>query len=67
MSATVKDGRITILGVFDIKYMPCTSAKGQVLSNLVVGFIESPSEEVAATHSINEELVGTISLKEPLF
>ena len=67
MSATIKDGRITVLGVFDIKLMPYTSAKGQVLLNLVAGFIESPLEEVAATHSINEESVGIISLKEPLF
>ena len=25
----------TILGAFDIKYMPCTSIKGQVLANLM--------------------------------
>ena len=30
----------TILGVFDIKYMPRTSIKGQVLANLVAEFTE---------------------------
>ena len=34
----------TILGAFDIKYMPCTSVKGQVLANLVVEFVEAPYE-----------------------
>ena len=32
----------TILGAFDIKYMPRTSIKGQVLANLIVEFIETP-------------------------
>ena len=31
----------TILGAFDIKYMPHTSVKGQVLVNLVVEFVET--------------------------
>ena len=35
----------TILGAFDIKYMPCTSIKGQVLADLVAEFTESPLEE----------------------
>ena len=30
----------TILGAFDIRYMPRTSIKGQVLANLVAEFIE---------------------------
>ena len=34
-----------ILGAFDIKYMPRTSVKGQVLADLVVEFIETPVEE----------------------
>ena len=33
-----------ILGAFDIKYMPRTSIKGQVLSNLVAEFAECPEE-----------------------
>ena len=32
-----------ILGAFDIKYIPCTSIKGQVLANLVAEFAEYPS------------------------
>ena len=34
-----------ILGAFDIKYMPRTSIKGQVLANLVAEFAETPLEE----------------------
>ena len=62
VSATVKYGRIKVLGAFDIKYMPRTSVKDQVFANLVVEFTEPPLEEVAATQSMDEELVGTISL-----
>ena len=42
VTATVKDGRITVLAAFDIKYMPRTFAMGQILVNLVAEFIESP-------------------------
>ena len=34
-----------ILGAFDIKYMPRTSIKGQVLANLVAKFVESLLED----------------------
>ena len=34
----------TILGAFDIKYMPRTSVKGQVLADLVAKFAECPEE-----------------------
>ena len=34
-----------ILKAFDIKYMPRTSVKGQVLADLVVEFIETPVEK----------------------
>ena len=34
-----------ILEAFDIKYMPRTSIKGQVLEDLVAEFAESPLEE----------------------
>ena len=37
----------TILGAFDIKYMPRTSVKGQVLADLIAEFTESPIEIVA--------------------
>ena len=33
-----------ILGAFDIKYMPRTSIKGQVLADLVAEFAECPEE-----------------------
>ena len=35
----------TILGVFNIKYMPRISVKGQVLVDLVVEFAETLFEE----------------------
>ena len=62
VSATVKYGRITVLGAFDIEYMPHTPVKGQVLANLVVEFTEPSLKEVAATQSMDEESVSTISL-----
>ena len=62
VSATVKYGRIIVLGAFDIKHMPRTSVKGQVLANLVAKFTEPPLEEVAATKSMDEESVSIISL-----
>ena len=34
----------TILGDFDIKYMPRTSVMGQVLADLVAEFVECPEE-----------------------
>ena len=34
----------TILGAFDIKYMPRTSVKGQVLADPIVEFAELPEE-----------------------
>ena len=36
----------TILGAFDIKYMPHTSIKGQVLADLVAEFTEPQIEEL---------------------
>ena len=62
VSAMVKYGRIIVLGAFDIKYMPCTPVKGQVLVNLVAEFTEPPLKEVVTTQSMDEESVGTISL-----
>ena len=51
----------TILGAFDIKYMPRTSIKGQVLTDLVVKFTEPPVEELESAENMDEKLVGTIS------
>ena len=55
----------TILGVFDIKYMPHTSIKGQILADLVAEFIEPLFEEISTTQNMDEKSVGTISLQEP--
>ena len=51
----------TILGAFDIKYMPCTFIKGQVLADLVAEFTEPPIEELELAGDMDEKLVGTIS------
>ena len=51
----------TILGVFDIKYMPRTSVKGQVLTDLVAEFTEPEIEELPTDGNMDEKLVGTIS------
>ena len=39
----------TVLGAFDIKYMPRTSVKGQVLADLMAEFVKPPLKEVAVT------------------
>jgi len=54
-----------ILGAFDIKYMPRTSIKGQVLVDLVAKFAEPLLEEVAKTQDMDGKSVGTISLQGP--
>ena len=51
----------TILGVFDIKYMPRTSVKGQVLADLVAEFTEPEVDELLANINKDEKLVDTIS------
>ena len=55
-----------ILGAFDIKYMPYTSVKGQVLADLVAEFAETLLEERMKKQNIDEKSVGAISLQEPL-
>ena len=51
----------TILGAFDIKYMPCTSVKGQVLADLVAEFAECPEEVNVKQDHMDEKSVGLIS------
>ena len=51
----------TILGAFDIKYMPRTSMKGQVLADLVAKFAECPKEANMKQNDIDEKSVGLIS------
>ena len=51
----------TILGAFDIKYMPRTFIKGQVLVDLVVEFTKPEIEELPSGGNMDEKSVGTIS------
>ena len=55
----------TILGAFNIKYMPRTSIKGQVLADLVAEFAESPVEIVVGERSMDEKPVGAVSTPGP--
>ena len=56
----------TILGAFDIKYMPCTSIKGQVLTNLIAEFAEGPVENESEEHRIGEKSISLVTAQEPL-
>ena len=66
LQSTDYTGRIakwgTIFGAFDIKYMPRTSVKGQVLADLVAEFAEPALDEMSTTHNMDRKSVGTISL-----
>ena len=55
-----------ILGVFDIKYMSCTSIKGQVLANLIVEFAETPLEDKLEEQNMDGKSVDVISLTKAL-
>ena len=57
---------VTILGPFDIKYMPRTSVKSQVLADLVVEFAEPSFKENSERPSMDGKSVGMVSLQEPL-
>ena len=63
-------GRITksgtILGAFDIKYMPRTSVKGQVLADLVAEFAECPKEMEGENQKLGERSIGVISVQCPI-
>ena len=52
----------TILRAFDIKYMPRTLVKGQVLANLVAEFTETPLEDKLEEQNMDEKSVGIITL-----
>ena len=56
----------TILGAFNIKYMPRTSIKAQVLADLVAEFAEGPVENESEEHRMGEKSVGLIMAQEPL-
>ena len=55
----------TILGAFDIKYMPRTSIKGQVHADLVAEFTEPPVEELKSAENMDGKSVGMISQQGP--
>ena len=55
-----------ILGAFDIKYMPRTSVKGQVLIDLIAEFTETPVENESNEHRMDEKSIGLITAQEPL-
>ena len=55
-----------ILEAFDIKYMPRTSIKGQVLANLVANFTESPLEDRMEKQDMDGKSIRLVSLQEPL-
>ena len=55
----------TLLGAFDIKYMPRTSVKGQVLTDLVAEFAELPKEVEVKQYGMDEKSVGLISTQDP--
>ena len=56
----------TILGAFDIKYMPRTSIKGQVLVDLVVEFAECPEEMEGESQKLDERSISVTSVQCPM-
>ena len=55
-----------ILGAFDIKYIPRTSVKRQVLADLMAEFAEPLLEEEVRMQDMRIKLVGAISREEPI-
>ena len=53
-----------LLGALDIKYMPRSSVKGQVLTDLVAEFVEPSVETVAQRENMDGKSVGIISARE---
>ena len=56
----------TILGAFDIKYIPRTSIKGQVLADFMAEFAECPKEMEGGSEKLDEGLIGVVSVQCPL-
>ena len=56
----------TILGAFNIKYIPRTSIKGQVLADLVAEFAECPKEMEGENQKLDEKSIGMISVQCPM-
>ena len=55
----------TILGAFDIKYMPRTSIKRQVLADLVAEFVEYPEGMEGGSEKRDEGLISMVSVQCP--
>ena len=55
-----------ILRAFDIKYMPRTSIKGQVLADLVVEFAECPEEMEGESQKMDERSISVTSVQCPM-
>ena len=55
----------TILGAFNIKYIPRTSIKGQVLADLVAEFAECPEEMEGGSEKLDEGLISVVSVQCP--
>ena len=56
----------TILGAFDIKYMPRTSIKGQMLADLMAEFAECPEEMEGENQKLDERSIDMISVQCPM-
>ena len=54
-----------ILGAFDIKYMPRTSIKGQVLADLVAEFAKPPVETLIELRGVEGKPIGVVSAPKP--
>ena len=54
------------MGVFDIKYMPHTSIKGQILADLVAEFAEGLVENESKELHMDEKSIGLVIAQEPL-
>ena len=54
-----------ILGAFDIRYMPRTSVKGQVLADLVAEFAKPSLKEEVEMQDMDEKSIGAIFLQGP--
>ena len=52
------------MGTFDIKYMPRTSVKGQVLADLVAEFAVDPAKNESNEHRMGEKSVGLIAAQK---
>ncbi|XP_065621064.1 uncharacterized protein LOC136063941 [Quercus suber] len=55
----------TILGAFDVKYMPRTTIKGQVLADLTAEFAEPIVEVGTEGRIVDERPVGAVSVPRP--